>query len=143
MAVIVLAAAVVGDGSLQPEPRPVLSVALATDQESVATTITADVLDPPSAVRCSGGLVTCSVSILAKPTLVWTATSDPYATGYTVHRSTSGGSYALIASVVGRTTSSFTDTTVSALTTYTYLLRAISPTWTSAPSNEVTVIVVL
>jgi hypothetical protein len=133
----------VAEGSLQPGPRPLLSLALATDRDTVATTISADVLDPPTAVRCSGGLVACTVSILAKPTLVWTATSDPYATGYTVHRSTSGGPYAPIASVAGRTTTAFTDTTVGALATYTYVLRAVSPAWESAPSNEVTILVVL
>ncbi len=120
------------------------SVAIATDQETVASTITADVLDPPTNLLCNAGLTTCSLAFVTKPTLTWTATPDTYATGYGVFRSTTSGSgYVQIAAVAGRTTTTYTDTTVSALTTYYYVVRSEAAVWTSAYSNEVRVNVLL
>lgn len=87
------------------------SLELATDQESVASTVTADTLDPATSLRCNGA-TTCTVALINKPALTWTATPDLYATGYDIPRSTTSGSgYAVIASVSGRTTTTHTDTT--------------------------------
>lgn len=113
------------------------TLALATDRETIASTITADTLDPPSNLRCTG-LPNCTVTFLTKPTLTWTATPDTYATGYQVLRSTTSGSgYAQVGSVTPRTTTTFTDNTVSPLTTYYYVVRAVANSWTSVLSNEV------
>lgn len=118
------------------------STALATATKSVPSSITADVLDPPSNATCNGGVAMCSVALLTKPTISWTATPDPYATGYRVLRSTTSGSgYAQIGTVTGRTTTTFTDTTVGALTTYYYVVRSVADVWVSANSNQVTVTV--
>ena len=138
--VLVLGLVIVGHGV-----SPVgFSWALATSLESAASSMTADVLDPPASVTCSGGLLICNVSLIAKPVLNWTATPDAYATGYRVLRSTVvGGTYSQIATVTGRTSTTFTDTTVSALTTYYYVVRSEAPVWVSLPSNVVTVIVAL
>ena len=113
------------------------AVALATDRETVASTFTADVLDPPSNLACTG-LPSCTVTFLTKPTLSWTATPDTYATGYQVWRSTTSGSgYVQVASVTPRTTTTWTDTTVAPLTTYYYVVRAVAGSWTSAFTSQV------
>jgi hypothetical protein len=114
--------------------------------ESVASTITADILNPPTTVRCTGGLLACNAGLLSRPVLTWTPTVDTYATGYTIHRSTTNGSgYTQIASVAGRTTGTWTDSTtgLSIATTYYYVVRAVAPVWTSANSNQVAVTILL
>jgi hypothetical protein len=124
-------------------PDTSASLALATDTETVASTVTADTLNPPTNLLCTG-LPNCPVTFLTKPTLTWTATPDTYATGYQVWRSTTSGSgYAQVASVTPRTTTTWTDTTVAALTTYFYVVRAVANSWTSGFSNEVSATVLL
>jgi hypothetical protein len=119
------------------------TLALATDSESVSATFSVDTLNPPTNLRCSG-LLSCTLAFIVKPSFTWTATPDLYATGYDIYRSTTSGSgYVLIDSVAGRTTTSYTDTTVSALTTYYYVVRAHVAAWSSVNSNQVTVIVLL
>lgn len=119
------------------------SLALATDQESSASTITSDTLDPASDLRCNGQ-ASCTVALIDKPVLTWTATPDAYATGYDILRSTTSGSgYAVIASVSGRTTTTHTDTTVAPLTTYFYVVRAAAGSWRSANSDQVQATVLL
>jgi hypothetical protein len=114
-----------------------IALALATDTETVASTITADTLDPPTNLQCSG-LPSCTVTFLTKPTMTWTATPDTYATGYQVWRSTTSGSgYTQVASVTPRTTTTWTDTAVSPLTTYYYVVRAVANSWTSAFTSQV------
>jgi hypothetical protein len=119
------------------------SLALATDQESVASTVTTDTLHPATNLRCNGA-TSCTVALINKPALTWTATPDVYATGYDVLRSTTSGSgYAVIASVSGRTTTTHTDTTVASLTTYFYVVRARAGSWISPDSNQVQATVLL
>ena len=119
------------------------SLALATDQETVASTVTADTLDPPTDLVCNG-IAPCTIPSITDPVLTWTATPDAYASGYDILRSTTSGSgYAVIASVSGRTTTTYTDTTVAPLTTYYYVVRAVAGAWTSANSDQVQVTVLL
>jgi hypothetical protein len=118
-------------------PGPGTTHALATDTETVASTVTADTLNPPTNLQCTG-LPSCTVTFLTKPTLSWTATPDTYATGYQVWRSTTSGSgYVQVASVTPRTTTSWTDNNVSPLTTYYYVVRAVANSWTSAFTSQV------
>jgi hypothetical protein len=118
-------------------PGGQMTLALATDTETVAATISADTLNPPTNLQCTG-LPSCTVTFLTKPTLTWTATPDTYATGYQVWRSTTSGSgYTQVASVTPRTTTTWTDTAVSPLTTYYYVVRSVANSWTSAFSNQV------
>jgi fibronectin type 3 domain-containing protein len=94
-------------------------------------------LNPPTNLACAG-LPNCTVTFLTKPTLTWTATPDTYATGYQVWRSTTSGSgYTQVASVTPRTTTTWTDNTVSALTTYYYVVRAVANSWTSVFTSQV------
>ena len=124
-------------------PGGQMTLALATDTETVAAIITADTLNPPTNLACSG-LPNCTVTFLTKPTLTWTATPDTYATGYQVWRSTSSGSgYTQVASVTPQTTTTWTDTTVSALTTYYYVVRAVANSWTSVFTSQVSATVLL
>jgi hypothetical protein len=124
-------------------PPSATTLALVTDTSSVTAALSADTLNPATNLRCTG-LLTCTLAFVVKPTLTWTATPDTYATGYDIYRSTTSGSgYLQIDSVAGRTTTTYTDTTVSALTTYYYVVRAHAAVWTSVNSNQVTVIVLL
>jgi hypothetical protein len=119
------------------------TLALATDTETVASTITADTLNPPTNLACAG-LPSCTVTFLTKPTLTWTTTPDTYASGYQVWRSTTSGSgYTQVASVTPRTTTTWTDNTVSALTTYYYVVRAVANSWTSVFTSQVSATVLL
>ena len=119
------------------------SLALATDQESVASTLSTDTLNPPTNLLCNG-LALCTIASVNDPVLTWTAIPDTYATGYDVLRSTTSGSgYVTIASVTGRTTTTYTDTTVAALTTYYYVVRAVVLSWRSVNSNQVQATVLL
>lgn len=124
-------------------PGGQMTLALATDTETVAATITADTLNPPTNLACSG-LPNCTVTFVTKPTLTWTATPDTYATGYQVWRSTTSGSgYTQVASVTPQTTTTWTDNTVSALTTYYYVVRAVANSWTSVFTSQVSATVLL
>lgn len=126
-------------------PSPVSTSARFVDQPSVAVAATVDRLDPPTNVTCSGGVaIVCNATLLARPQLIWTAAADGYAEGYQVLRSSGGGPYAVVATAVGRLTTSWTDTgTLSTLTTYSYVVRSYAGAWTSAPSAAVTITVVL
>jgi hypothetical protein len=119
------------------------SVALATDQETVASTVTTDTLDPAAGLLCNGA-TSCTVALVNKPVLTWTATPDPYATGYDILRSTTSGSgYTVIASVTGRTTTTHTDTTVAPVTSFFFVVRAVAGSWFSHICNQVQATVLL
>lgn len=70
-------------------------------------------------------------------TLTWTATTTAAATGYEVLRGTAaGGPYTVIATVAGRTTTSYADGTASG--TMYYVVRSVLQGWTSVNSGAVT-----
>lgn len=110
-------------GSFNARPNASMSISTAT-------------LVAPTGLSATGG---CQALIVGpKMTLNWTATTSSFAAGYTVWRSTTHGSgYSQIATVSGRTTVTYTDTTVSGLsTTYFYVLQATFASWSSANSSE-------
>ena len=79
----------------------------------------------------------CAPVLSVEVTVTWTATSSTFADGYEVFRSsTSGGPYSLVGTVSGRTTTSFTDTGVTFLTTYHYVVRATRNLWRSIDSAQ-------
>jgi len=68
----------------------------------------------------------CTITISHSVSLTWTASSSPSISGYNVYRSTtSGGSYSQINSSLV-TTTSYTDTNVSAGQTYYYVTTAVN-----------------
>lgn len=70
-------------------------------------------------------------------TLCWIPSVSSFADGYEILRSTTSGSgYAVIATVSGGSSSSYTDTTVSANQDYYYVTRATKNLWRSPNSNE-------
>ena len=109
--------------------RPVpAALALMTETESVAATLTAEVLDPPTNLDVTGPLLI--------KTLTWTATVDIRATGYLVFRSTTnGGPYTQIATVTSRTTTTYVDVVIGLGTRY-YVLQSYYGSWTSVNSNQ-------
>lgn len=122
------------------------TLSLIGDTEAASSTITADVLNSPPNLRCTGGLLVCQAGLSARPVLTWDQTPDTYATGYTVHRSTTSGSgYTQVGSVAGRATTTWTDTTpdLAVGVTYYYVVRSVAAVWRSTNSNQVTVTIVL
>ena len=93
---------------------------------------TADILQPPTALLAIGG---------SAATLTWVPTLDAYAAGYRVRRaSSSGGPFAVVATVTPRTTTLHIDSPPGSGTWY-YRVEAFSGSWTSAPSNQVSAFV--
>jgi hypothetical protein len=82
----------------------------------------------------------CQLVVTPTVKLTWTPTTSTYATSYKLFRSaTSGGPYALQATISGRATATFTDTTnVSGLTTYYYVIQATYANWSSVNSAQAT-----
>ncbi len=69
--------------------------------------------------------------------LTWTVTSTAYASGYDVLRGTaSGGPYTQVAQATPRSTTSYTDASVTGGVTYYYVLTSYYQNWTSAHSNQ-------
>lgn len=105
-----------------------MSAALLTDTSTAQAPLTADTLNPPTALVATGGTIV---------TLGWTRTADLYASGYLVERATaSGGPYNQVGTVTPRTAVATTDTP-PATGTYWYVLRAYASSWTSAATSQV------
>jgi signal peptidase I len=114
---------------LAPAAHAVAGDAAAVAQAPIAT----DTLLAPTGLSASGGCGGLGQG--PRVVLSWTPTTSTYATGYGVWRATaSGGPYTKVADVAGRTTSSWTDWSVSLGRTYWYRLQAAFAAWTSADS---------
>jgi hypothetical protein len=95
-----------------------------------ANSISTNTLAPPTGLAAS----VSGTSV----TLTWTATPSSFASGYNVLRSTtSGGPYTQMAPVTPRTTLTYVDSTVTAGTTYYYVLRAYYQSWLSTTTAQV------
>lgn len=89
--------------------------------------LTTDTLNAPTGLAPTNG---------ATITLNWTATSDTYASGHRVFRSTTaGGPYTQVAQVTPRTTTTYNDD--PGVGSYYYVVRSYYQNWESANSNEV------
>jgi hypothetical protein len=118
----------------------------------VAALVFVSVADASFTKSVSGGPQVLATGSLAAPTglgatcsnsvahLTWTQTSSIWADGYEVLRGTvNGGPYAVIATVVGRGTTTYNDATVNGSSIYYYVVRATKQLWRSGYSNQVTV----
>ena len=91
-------------------------------------------LQPPTGTAAARG--DCFPVLAVEVEVTWTASSSAFADGYQVFRSaTSGGPYTLIGTVPGGTTT-FTDTDVTFLTTYHYVVQATRNLWRSVSSTQ-------
>jgi hypothetical protein len=105
------------------------TLARLTSTDASSQTISTDTLAPPTSLAASG-TVTAS--------LTWTASSDAYATGYDVLRSTTSGSgYVLVSTVTPGSATSTTDAPGSG--TFYYVLRTTFQSWHSVNSNQASV----
>lgn len=127
---ILVAALLAGFGRTVPA-----ALARMTDSETVASTFSTETLDPPTGL-------TATAALLLRVNLAWTATVDTRATGYQVLRGTaSGGPYTQVATITSRTTTTYQDT-VPLPGQYFYVLRTYFDSWTSANSNQASVLAV-
>ena len=102
---------------------------------SVPQQVSTATLQPPTGTAAGQG--DCFPVLTIEVDVTWTATASTFADGYQVFRSaTSGGPYTLIGTVAGRTTTTFTDTDVTFLTTYHYVVQATRNLWRSANSTQ-------
>jgi hypothetical protein len=127
LAAAALAVAVVGAAS-----APRTTLARLTDSDTSAVSVSTDTLAPPTSLTATGG---------ASVGLSWIATTDSYASGYEIRRSTiSGSGYSLITTVTPRTTTSATDN--PSVGTYYYVLRSYFQNWLSVDSIEASATIV-
>ena len=111
---------------------PVSAASFSDTTDNGLNSMTADQLDPPSALMATGG---------GSVTLDWTATPDTYADGHRIYRSsTPGGPYVQVADVAPRTTVTYVDSPPAG--TYYYVVSVYVAGWESAGSNEVSAVVV-
>jgi hypothetical protein len=102
---------------------------------SAAQQLSTATLQPPTGTAAARG--DCFPLLTIEVEVTWTATASTFADGYQVFRSaTSGGPYTLVGTVAGRTTTSFTDTDVTFLTTYHYVVQATRDLWRSGNSTQ-------
>lgn len=107
--------------------------------DPAALPVSTATLAPPTGLAAANG---CLLTVPSVP-LSWTATTSSFATGYRVLRRTSTeATFTQLASVTGRSTTSYTDSTVVGGTTYVYAVQAVYAGWT-APSGEVSISVPL
>jgi hypothetical protein len=110
------------------------TLAILGDTEAAASTFSTETLDPPTSVNATA-ILFLTVS------LTWVATVDVRATGYQVLRSTTSGSgYSVVATVTPRSATAYTDLPLVP-GTYYYVVRSYFGSWTSANSNEASVVV--
>ncbi len=101
-------------------------------------TVSSATLESATGLAAANG--TCEVLVLTRVDLSWSATGSAFADGYEIFRSpTSGGPYTSIGTVVGRTTTTYTDATVLFSTTYHYVVQATKNSWRSANSTQASV----
>ena len=97
--------------------------------------ITAASLAAPTGLTATA---TCTVGVpnaTVKVNLSWTQTSSTFADGYEILRAVGAGPYSSLTTVSGRSTTSYTDSTVTYSTTYSYEVEATKNNWRSAPST--------
>jgi hypothetical protein len=101
------------------------------DQPVVTASMALDRLDKP------GGL---SVTGVTTATITWQPIADTYGQGYRLYRSTTSGTgYTQVRAVTPISASTTSDTPLVP-GRYYYVIRAYAGEWLSAPSNEVSVL---
>ena len=99
--------------------------------DSASLSVSTGALAPPTSPSAVPG---CAGALNPKITLSWTATTSTFATGYVIRRRLVGGLYATVATVSGRTTTTYADSGLLANTTYQYVVQAAYQSWTADSS---------
>jgi hypothetical protein len=122
---ILLAVALVAAGAVVAPA----TLARFVDQGASSISLATDTLAPPTSLAASG---TTSTS------LTWVPSTDTYAAGYQVYRSTTSGSgYGLIGSVTPGSANATTDAPGAG--TFYYVLRSYFQNWQSVDSNQASI----
>jgi hypothetical protein len=96
--------------------------------QSASMNVATGALAAPTSLSAVPG---CAGTLNPKITLTWTATTSAYATGYVIRRRLIGGIYATVATVSGRTTTTYTNSGLLGNTTYQYVVQASYASWTA------------
>lgn len=109
---------------------PARAAAAFNDVAVAGASYTSGVLAPPTSPSATGG--SCSTVTGDRIVLTWTATPTAWASGYEIARRTaSADAYTVIATVAGRTTTTYTDGPLFFSTTYHYAIRSTRHGWRS------------
>lgn len=111
-------------------PQVASTMAILTDSQTAgANTVTTTQVQPPTALTVTRP-ATASV-------LSWTQTPSTFATGYNIYAAAStGGPFALVGTVSGRGTTTWTDPEPTRHRNTTYVVTALAYNWFSGNSNE-------
>lgn len=104
------------------------------DAATAASTLRTTQLAAPTGLSATGGCTT-GLPKLPRVSLSWTPTTTSFATGYDVYRGVGAGPQTLLTTLSLRTTSTYVDTAVLVLTTYTYSVRTRFASWSKASSS--------
>lgn len=104
------------------------SAATWNDGTSAAMAVDSGTLVSATGLGASAGCVL----VLPRVTLSWTPTASTGAAGYRVYRRTGAGSFSLIATVPGRSSTGYTDTPLATSTSYTYYVETYVGAWTAS-----------
>lgn len=105
--------------------------------EPASMSVSTATLAPPTGLAAANGCVL----LLPAVELTWTASTSTFTAGYQVYRRlASETGFSLLGSVTGRTTTSYTDSTVVGGDSYVYVVHAVYESW-SAPSAEASITV--
>jgi hypothetical protein len=115
-------------------PSSTRSGAFFNDVEAATAVLDADTLQPPTGLAATGG---------TSATLAWTPSSDEYASGYHVLRSTSsGGTYSEVGTATPVSATGYVDSpTIDG--TYWYQARTAAQNWLSAAAGPVSATVLV
>jgi hypothetical protein len=114
------------------------SASLSSTAGPVSPTYSTGTLAAPTGAAAARGA--CTILTSSTVVVTWTQTTSIFADGYEILRSTTNGSgYAPHGTVAGRTTTTFSDTTVAFSTTYYYVVRSKRNSWRSPNSNQASV----
>lgn len=101
------------------------------DSARAASSFSTTQLAAPTALTATGGCTT-STPKLPRVSLSWTATTTSFATGYDVYRAIGAGTPLLLTTLSPRTVTSYVDTAVLVVTSYTYTVRTRFASWSKA-----------
>lgn len=103
-----------------------------TDQTAASISVSTAALSAPT----NPSAVASCVLLTPRVTVSWTASTSNFASGYQIYRRLSaGGSFALVGSVSGVSSTSYVDTTVLLGGEHVYVVHVVRENWSAASAQ--------